>query len=132
MKENRLSPARDSTEARWQTIWQHRADLLRLARSRVATESDAEDVVHEAMTLAAADPRVELDRAGAWLNRVVRNRCADIARERSYADKRVIYEYGRARVQPLTEDIVCDNAEAAFLTQMLETLPSRQHEALLH
>lgn len=117
---------------RWESIWQHRSDLLKLARARVPSDSDAEDVVHEAMTLAAADPNVELARAGAWLNRVVRNRCADLARERSYADKCVIYEQGRARIQPLTEDVVCDNAEAVFLARKLEELPSRQHEALVH
>jgi RNA polymerase sigma factor (sigma-70 family) len=125
------NPSMDVAD-RWERIWGHRTELLRLARSRVPSQSDAEDVVHEALTLAAADPNVELDRAGAWLNRVVRNRCADLARERSYADKRVIYEEGRARVQPLTEDVVCDLAEARYLSRVLSDLPSRQHEALVH
>jgi RNA polymerase sigma-70 factor (ECF subfamily) len=119
-------------DERWSAIWVHHDDLLRLARRRVLNDLDAEDVVHEAMALAAADDRIELGRAGAWMNRVVRNRCADLARERSYADKCVIYEEGRVRVQPLTEDIVCDSAEATFLSEMLQTLPSRQHEALVH
>jgi RNA polymerase sigma factor (sigma-70 family) len=132
MEQFAREPRRTFVNDRWESIWQHRNDLLKLARARVPSVSDAEDVVHEAMTLAAADPNVELARAGAWLNRVVRNRCADLARERSYADKCVIYEQGRARIQPLTEEVVCDNAEARFLAQMLERLPSRQHEALMH
>jgi RNA polymerase sigma-70 factor (ECF subfamily) len=126
------SPVDSQAGDRWLSIWAHHDELLRLARRRVVNESEAEDVVHEAMALAAADPKVELDRAGAWLNRVVRNRCADLARERSYSDKRVVYEQGRARVQPLTEDVVCDHAEAAYLAGMLTTLPSRQSEALLY
>src|SRR3954451_869094 len=126
-------PPLDSLDdPRWSTIWAHHDELLSFARRRVLSDSDAEDVVHEAMALAAADPNIELHRVGAWLNRVVRNRCADLARERSYADKRVIYEHGRARVQTSTEDLVCDNAEARFLAEMLQTLPSRQHEALMH
>src|SRR3954447_7561254 len=126
-------PPLDSLDApRWSTIWGHHDELLSFARRRVLSDSDAEDVVHEAMALAAADPNIELHRVGAWLNRVVRNRCADLARERSYADKCVIYEHGRARVQTSTEDLVCDNAEARFLAEMLQTLPSRQHEALMH
>src|SRR3954447_22928958 len=132
MEQSARDPRRTFVNDRWESIWQHRNDLLKLARVRVLSDSDAEDVVHEAMTLAAADPNVELARAGAWLNRVVRNRCADLARERSYADKCVIYEQGRARIQPLTEDVVCDNAEAVFLARKLEELPSRQHQALVH
>jgi RNA polymerase sigma factor (sigma-70 family) len=125
-------PAEQRSNDRWSALWRHHDELVRLAIRRVPCESDAEDVVHEALALAAADPRVELVRAGAWLNRVVRNRCADLARERSYADKRVVYERGLARVQPLTEEVVCDRAEAAFLARMLRTLPTRQHEALIH
>src|SRR3954469_25131215 len=132
MEQSARDPRRTFSNDRWESIWQHRNDLLKLARARVPSDSDAEDVVHEAMTLAAANPSLELARAGAWLNRVVRNRCADLARERSYADNCVIYEQGRARTQPLTEDVVCDNAEARFLAQMLQSLPSRQHEALVH
>jgi RNA polymerase sigma factor (sigma-70 family) len=127
-----LSSVDTSSSDKWSAIWLHHDSLLRLALPRVSSESDAEDVVHEAMALAAAKPDLDLDTAGAWLNRVVRNRCADLARERSYSQKCVVYEHGRARVQSPTEEGVCDRAEAAFLNQLLQTLPSRQHEALLH
>jgi RNA polymerase sigma factor (sigma-70 family) len=117
---------------RWAAIWRHHDALVRLARPRVTSESDAEDVVHEAMALAAAKQDLDLETAGAWLNRVVRNRCVDLVREQSYADKCVVYEHGRSIVQSPTEDIVCDRAEAAYLNGVLQTLPSRQHEALVH
>lgn len=125
-------PAGDRDDDRWSSIWRHHDELLALARPRVVSDSDAEDVVHEALALAAAETNLELERAGAWLNRVVRNRCADMARERSYADKRVVYEKGLARAQQLTEDVVCDTVEAVYLSRRLHELPTRQHEALLH
>jgi hypothetical protein len=84
------------------------------------------------MALAAAKPDIDLALVGGWLNRVVRNRCADLARERAHADKCVVYEHGRSLVQSPTEDLVCDRAEAAYLNRVLHTLPSRQHEALVH
>src|SRR5437879_5812675 len=52
---------------RWQRMWSHREDLLKVARRRSLSVEDAEDAVHEAMLRAAEHTDVDDERLGAWL-----------------------------------------------------------------
>jgi RNA polymerase sigma factor (sigma-70 family) len=117
--------------SRWAAVWVHHDSLLRLARSRVTCEEDAEDVVHEALLLAASDVSVDLDTAGAWMNRVVRNKTADLSRERSYQAHRERYQVRLHAGEVPLEEQVCDRDEARSIASRLDTVPVRQRHALL-
>lgn len=118
-------------EHRWGVLWQHRDDLLRLARWRVPSQADAEDIVHDALALAAARPEIRLDTAGAWLNRVVRNKAADLARERAHHHRRILYQHRTTDTCEPCDERVCDEDEARYLRSRLAQLPPRQRSALL-
>lgn len=115
---------------RWMILWSHRPSLLALARTRTQSDDEAEDVVQEAIYLAATSD-VRLDTAGAWLNRVVRNKCADQARQRQYGKYRVAYEIRMSVPSAPVDEAISDDDEAHYLGQCLERLPKRQRDAIV-
>lgn len=116
--------------ARWERIWSHREQLLRVARRRSASAEDAEDAVHEAMVRAAQSADVDEDRLGAWLTSVTVRLCADrfrqVNREAQAHTRWVRTIPGAVTV----EEAICDRAEAAWLAGRSGDLPKRQAEAL--
>lgn len=127
-----LPGAVGSCEAsRWEAVWVHHDSLLRLVSRRVVSREDAEDIVHEVLLLAAADPGIDLARAGAWMNRVARNKAADLARERSYAAHRERYQVRLDAGEVPFEEQVCDREEARAVAGRLHRVPARQRDALL-
>ncbi|WP_308297285.1 MULTISPECIES: sigma-70 family RNA polymerase sigma factor [unclassified Streptomyces] len=117
---------------RWQLIWSHREQLLRVARRRSVSIEDAEDAVHEAMVRAAEHPNVDRERIGAWLTSVTIRLCVDRHRQLS-RDARVALRNRSMLAAPgtvLPEDTVCDLAEANWLALRSAELPGRQAEAL--
>lgn len=66
-----------------ETIARERPRLRRFVRSRVADARDAEDIVQEVFSelVEAEAMLVPIERAGAWLLRVARNRIADFFRK---------------------------------------------------
>src|SRR2546422_9003974 len=70
-----------AADERWQRMWNHREQLLRVARRRSMSQEDAEDAVHEAMLRAAERPDLDDERLGAWLTAVTMRRGVDRYRQ---------------------------------------------------
>jgi RNA polymerase sigma factor (sigma-70 family) len=117
-------------DERWQRMWSHREQLLKVARRRSMSREDAEDAVHEAMLRAAERPDLDDERLGAWLTTVTMRLCVDrhrqVNREAEVGSRRTLVAPGPVSV----EEAVCDRAEAKWLAVRSGELPARQAEAL--
>ncbi|MET8243848.1 sigma-70 family RNA polymerase sigma factor [Streptomyces sp. NPDC005202] len=115
---------------RWQRMWSHREQLLKVARRRSMSLEDAEDAVHEAMLRAAERPDLDDERLGAWLTTVTMRLCVDryrqVNREAEVRTSPTLVAPGPVPV----EEAVCDRAEARWLAVRSGELPARQAEAL--
>ncbi|WP_406446357.1 sigma-70 family RNA polymerase sigma factor [Streptomyces sp. NBC_01613] len=115
---------------RWQRMWSHREQLLKVARRRSMSPEDAEDAVHEAMLRAAERPDLDDERIGAWLTTVTMRLCVDryrqVNREAEVRSSPTLVAPGPVPV----EEAVCDRAEAKWLAVRSGELPARQAEAL--
>ncbi|MEV8312247.1 sigma-70 family RNA polymerase sigma factor [Streptomyces flavidovirens] len=117
---------------RWQQIWSHREQLLRVARRRSTSLQDAEDAVHEAMARAAERPHLDHDRLGAWLTAVTVRLCIDQHRQLN-RDTGIRRRAGSMLTAPSAvphEEAVCDLAEARWLAGQGSGLPENQRVAL--
>ncbi|MFI2371651.1 sigma-70 family RNA polymerase sigma factor [Streptomyces sp. NPDC018833] len=117
---------------RWQQIWNHRKQLLKVAQRRSMSLQDAEDAVHEAMARAAERPHLDASRLGAWLTSVTIRLCIDQHRQLS-RDAGICRRVGSTLTVPSTvphEEAVCDRAEARWLALQSVELPKNQVEAL--
>lgn len=120
----------EAADERWQRMWSHREQLLKVARRRSMSREDAEDAVHEAMLRAAERPDLDDERLGAWLTTVTMRLCVDRYRQ--------VNREAEVRVSPTliapgpvpVEEAVCDRAEARWLAVRSGELPARQAEAL--
>lgn len=119
-----------TAEERWQRMWSHREQLLKVARRRSMSHEDAEDAVHEAMLRAAERPDLDDERLGAWLTTVTMRLCVDryrqVNREAEVGSRPTLVAPGPVPV----EEAVCDRAEAKWLAVRSGELPARQAEAL--
>ncbi|MGW1525166.1 sigma-70 family RNA polymerase sigma factor [Streptomyces sp. NPDC002159] len=119
-----------AADARWQRMWSHREQLLKVARRRSMSQEDAEDAVHEAMLRAAERPDLDDERLGAWLTTVTMRLCVDryrqVNREAEVGRLPTLVAPGPVPV----EEAVCDRAEAKWLAVRSGELPVRQAEAL--
>ncbi|MEU2711926.1 sigma-70 family RNA polymerase sigma factor [Streptomyces sp. NPDC007205] len=119
-----------AADERWQRMWSHREQLLKVARRRSMSQEDAEDAVHEAMLRAAERPDLDDERLGAWLTTVTMRLCVDryrqVNREAEAGSRPTLVAPGPVPV----EEAVCDRAEAKWLAVRSGELPARQAEAL--
>ncbi|WP_330336806.1 sigma-70 family RNA polymerase sigma factor [Streptomyces sp. NBC_00557] len=119
-----------AADERWQRMWSHREQLLKVARRRSMSQEDAEDAVHEAMLRAAERPDLDDERLGAWLTTVTMRLCVDryrqVNREAEVGSRPTLVSPGPVPV----EEVVCDRAEAKWLAVRSGELPARQAEAL--
>ncbi|MEU8986778.1 sigma-70 family RNA polymerase sigma factor [Streptomyces sp. NPDC048558] len=119
-----------AADERWQRMWNHREQLLRVARRRSMSAEDAEDAVHEAMLRAAERPDLDDERLAAWLTTVTMRLCVDryrqVNREAEVRTSPTLIAPGPVPV----EEAVCDRAEAKWLAVRSGELPARQAEAL--
>ncbi|MGW4454371.1 RNA polymerase sigma factor, partial [Streptomyces sp. NPDC004599] len=119
-----------AADERWQRMWSHREQLLKVARRRSMSQEDAEDAVHEAMLRAAERPDLDDERLGAWLTTVTMRLCIDrhrqVNREAEVGSRPTLVAPGPVPV----EEAVCDRAEAKWLAVRSGELPARQAEAL--
>ncbi|WP_371668618.1 sigma-70 family RNA polymerase sigma factor [Streptomyces sp. NBC_00289] len=119
-----------AADDRWQRMWNHREQLLKVARRRSMSPEDAEDAVHEAMLRAAERPDLDDERLGAWLTTVTMRLCVDryrqVNREAEVHRSPTLTAPGPVPV----EEAVCDRAEAKWLAVRSGELPARQAEAL--
>ncbi|KUL25451.1 RNA polymerase sigma factor [Streptomyces regalis] len=120
----------DAADERWQRMWNHREQLLKVARRRSMSAEDAEDAVHEAMLRAAERPDLDDERLAAWLTTVTMRLCIDryrqVNREAEVRTSPTLIAPGPVPV----EEAVCDRAEAKWLAVRSGELPARQAEAL--
>ncbi|PAZ16821.1 RNA polymerase subunit sigma [Streptomyces sp. SA15] len=124
-------PARThAADERWQRMWSHREQLLKVARRRSMSLEDAEDAVHEAMLRAAERPDLDDERLAAWLTTVTMRLCVDryrqVNREAEVRTSPTLIAPGPVPV----DEAVCDRAEAKWLAVRSGELPARQAEAL--
>ena len=120
----------DPAHLRWQRMWSHREQLLKVARRRSMSAEDAEDAVQEAMLRAAQHAHLDDARLGAWLTTVTMRLCVDrhrqVRREAELGSAPKLTPPGPVPV----EDAVCDRAEASWVAFRSRELPARQAEAL--
>ncbi|MEU6592262.1 sigma-70 family RNA polymerase sigma factor [Streptomyces sp. NPDC046881] len=120
----------EAADERWQRMWSHREQLLKVARRRSMSPEDAEDAVHEAMLRAAERADLDDERLGAWLTTVTMRLCVDryrqVNREAEVGSRPTLVAPGPVPV----EEAVCDRAEAKWLAVRSGELPARQAEAL--
>lgn len=110
--------------------WSERHRLLAIARHRVASAAEAEDVVSEAMTRALECPDVDPARAAAWLTAVTIRLCIDHGRERARAPKRWLYSVQTySRTHEFEADVI-DTLSAAAIAPLLDDMPPQQRRAL--
>jgi RNA polymerase sigma factor (sigma-70 family) len=124
------APTRGCDPDRWANLWTHRARLVALARQRVDSREDAEDLAHDAL-LRAVTSQVELEglSLGAWLTTVTKNLCVDHLRRRGRA-RRAVELLSGGRTTPGPEEDVIERAEAAWICEHVSALPIRQRAAL--
>ncbi|GGV26576.1 hypothetical protein GCM10010260_78710 [Streptomyces filipinensis] len=119
-----------AADDRWQRMWSHREQLLKVARRRSMSREDAEDAVHEAMLRAAERPDLDDERLAAWLTTVTMRLCVDrhrqVNREAEVRTSPTLVAPGPVPI----EEAVCDRAEARWLARRSGELPARQAEAL--
>ncbi|MET9967000.1 sigma-70 family RNA polymerase sigma factor, partial [Streptomyces sp. NPDC006356] len=120
----------EASDGRWQHMWSHREQLLKVARRRSMSQEDAEDAVHEAMLRAAERPDLDDERLAAWLTTVTMRLCVDryrqVNREAEVRTSPTLIAPGPVPV----DEAVCDRAEAKWLAVRSGELPARQAEAL--
>jgi RNA polymerase sigma-70 factor (ECF subfamily) len=113
----------------WPEIAAHRERLVRVARRRVPTREDAEDVVQEAMLRCATFEELDEARLGQFLTAVTMRLCADVHRH-SERSARAFRRLDHDDV-PSPEEAACAAAEAGELRELLATLPARQRDVLV-
>lgn len=122
-------PCTTPTDApRWDLVLAHRQRLLRLARTKGAT--DLEDCVQEALLRVATHPRLDEQRVAGLLTTVLLRLCVDqhraTVRLRAAAPRLAAPDHTTGGA----DDTVCDNAEAAWLRSCVQDLPDRERQVI--
>lgn len=121
-----------TTSQRWERVWAHYDDVLRVALRRTPCAADAEDCVSEAMLRTVLHPGLDVERAGAFLTAVVVRVCADLHRDRARTARVALLHSGDDRLVPTPESVVCDRAEATWLARRVSAgLSPRERAALV-
>jgi RNA polymerase sigma factor (sigma-70 family) len=115
---------------RWKLVLPHREQMLAIARRRVATREDAEDVVATALVRTVEHPKLDEARVGAFLCTTVMRLAVDVHRDRDRQLAVGTREATRALPGPSVEELVCDEAEARWLAEQLQDLPERERQVL--
>lgn len=115
---------------RWELVLLHRDELLAIARRRVATREDAEDVVTTALVRTVEHPNLDESRIGAFLTTTVMRLVVDVHRDRDRQLAVAAREAIRAVPSPPVDELVCDHAEARWLADQLQHLPQRERQVL--
>lgn len=111
--------------------WAERSALLAVARSRTTSESEAQDVVSEAIVRALECPDVDPHRVGGWLTTVVMRLCVDQARDRARAPKRRQFALMHHASEPSVEGQVLDRVAASGVRGLVRKLPADQRRVLV-
>jgi RNA polymerase sigma-70 factor (ECF subfamily) len=116
---------------RWALVLPHRDRLLRLARQLVRDPGDAEECVQEAMARCVTFPALDETDVAGFLVTTTRRLCADHHRAQARTGRLAARLTGRYVLDPAPDDVVCDRAEAAWVSERLSDLPQRQRDVVL-
>lgn len=120
----------DDRARRWDLVLPHRARLLTIARHLVHDPGDAEACVQEALTRCVTFPGLDESNVAGFLVVTTRRLCADHYRGHARASRVVARLSARTADEPGIDEAVCDRAEAAWVTERLADLPSRQRDVV--
>jgi RNA polymerase sigma factor (sigma-70 family) len=123
-----LSP--EELQRRWDLVLPYRAEMLEIARRRVATFQDAEDAVATALLRTVTSRNLDERRVGAYLCTVVMRLTVDSHRDRARQLAVGRRQHTREVGSAAFEDEICDQAEARWLAEALESAPGREREVL--
>jgi RNA polymerase sigma-70 factor (ECF subfamily) len=124
------APTPQDFERRWDLVLAHRDDLLRIARRRVDSQEDAEDVVSTAMLRTVEHRGLDEQRVGSFLCTTVMRLAVDVHRERA---RQLAVGRRHATREPVAapvDEAVCDQSEARWLAARLQHCPQREREVL--
>lgn len=132
MRPGEVEPGVDAATVRrrWALLLEHRDELLAIARRRVDTREDAEDVVSTALLRTVQHPRLDERRIGAFLCTTVMRLAVDVHRDRSRQLAVGVREVSRDVPPTPFDEAVCDEAEARWLEGELAACPPREREVL--
>lgn len=121
----------DDRTRRWELVLPHRARLLQIARQLVKDQGDAEACVQEALTRCVTFPSLDESNVAGFLVTTTRRLCADHYRAQAHATRVAAKLSARTADEPGLDEAVCDRAEAAWVSERLADLPSRQRAVVL-
>lgn len=115
---------------RWDLVLPHREVLLAMARRRVYSREDAEDVVSTAMERTVVSANLDTVRVGPYLCTTVIRLCVDVHRQR--ARQLQAGQRAASRELPLApiDEAICDSSEALWLSALLASAPIREQQVL--
>jgi RNA polymerase sigma factor (sigma-70 family) len=116
----------DDRGRRWAAVEPHRERLLRIARARLDDPHDAEDCVQEALLRCVEFAGLDEERVGQFLTTVTVRLTADVHRGRARRDRLARRLTAFEAHEPGPEEPVCDRAESAWLSRVLDGLSPRQ------
>lgn len=120
----------EALRRRWDLVLPHREQMLAIARRRVSSREDAEDVVATALMRTVEHPKLDEARIGAFLCTSVMRLAVDVHRDRDRQLAVGTREATRAVPGESVEELVCDEAEARWLAEQLQNLPERERQVL--
>ena len=113
----------------WPEIAAHRERLVRVARRRVPTWEDAEDVASEAMLRAATYEDLDVERLPQFLSAVTVRLCADVYRS-AERGTRLVRRLGLDD-EPSPEELACEASDRAVVRELVGRLPDSQRNVLV-
>lgn len=113
----------------WPEIAAHRERLVRIARRRVPTFEDAEDVASEAMLRAATYDDLDPERLPQFLTAVTIRLSADVYRTAERGTRLVHRLHVDDERSP--EDLACEASDAAAVRELVGALPTSQRQVLI-
>lgn len=116
-------------EMRWELLLPHRDRILRLARSRLSGDLEAEDCAQEALLRAASFAGLDENRVGPFLTTVTLRLCADVHRRAERHRRLVRAAWPETATGP--EETVCASSEEAWMLAQVQRLAGREHQVMV-
>lgn len=120
----------EALRRRWELVLPYREEMLKIARRRLDSREDAEDVVATALMRTVEHPRLDEARVGAFLCTTVMRLAVDVHRDRTR--QLAVGKRDATRTLPAgsIDELVCDEHEARWLAAQLQDLPPRERQVL--
>jgi len=116
---------------RWALVLPHSDRLRRIARRRLGSADEADDVVQEALLRAVTFPGLDEAYVGQFLTTVTVRLCADVQRDRTRQLRVGVRDAIRTVAPHDPHDTLLDHAEARWLYDRMAELPQRESAVVL-